>query len=422
AERTAEVLGTVYAAHVPGTQRRSARGVLHSPLHERTVAAGGYLREVSGWEGADWYAGQGVEPTAEPTWGRAPWFAHWEAEHRAVREAVGLLDMSFMARLSVRGPRAGAVLDRMSAGAVDEVDGRITYTQWLSERGKLVADLTVTRLAADDFLVVASDTAHGRVAGLLRAGIADDDAHLTDITAGTAMLALQGPRSREVLAALDPETDWATAAFPFRAARRVRLGGLDVLAVRITYVGELGWELYADAADGPALWDALLAAGEPHGIRPVGLQALSSLRLEKGYRDFGHDVDTTDDVWTAGLGFAMSHDTPGGFTGREATLAAKAAGPPRHRLVSLLLTDPEPLLFHGEPVLRDGMVVGEVRSASYGWTLGGAVGLAFVGHDGPVTRDWLGSGRWEVDVVGVRHPAVVSLRPFHDPTGERVVG
>ncbi|MGL5851098.1 MAG: aminomethyltransferase family protein, partial [Phycicoccus sp.] len=299
---------------------------------------------------------------------------------------------------------------------------RITYTQWLSERGKLVADLTVTRLAADDFLVVASDTAHGRVAGLLRAGIADDDAHLTDITAGTAMLALQGPRSREVLAALDPETDWATAAFPFRAARRVRLGGLDVLAVRITYVGELGWELYADAADGPALWDALLAAGEPHGIRPVGLQALSSLRLEKGYRDFGHDVDTTDDVWTAGLGFAMSHDTPGGFTGREATLAAKAAGPPRHRLVSLLLTDPEPLLFHGEPVLRDGMVVGEVRSASYGWTLGGAVGLAFVGHDGPVTRDWLGSGRWEVDVVGVRHPAVVSLRPFHDPTGERVVG
>ncbi|MGL5818860.1 MAG: FAD-dependent oxidoreductase [Phycicoccus sp.] len=422
AERTAEVLGTVYAAHIPGVQLRSARGVLLSPVHEQTVASGGYLKEASGWESVDWYAGDGVVPTAEPTWGRAAWFTHWEAEHRAVREAVGVLDMSFMARFSVRGPRAGAVLDRMSAGAVNEVDGRITYTQWLSGRGKLVADLTVTRLAADDFLVVASDTAHGRVAGLLREAIADDDAHLADVTAGTAMLSLQGPRSREVLAALDTETDWATTAFPFRAARRVRLGGLGVLAVRITYVGELGWELYADAADGPALWEALLAVGEPHGIRPVGLKALSSLRLEKGYRDFGHDVDSTDDVWTAGLGFAVALDTPGGFTGREATLAAKAGGPPHHRLVGLRLTDPEPLLFHGEPVLRDGVVVGEVRSASYGWTLGSAVGLAFVGGTDPVTRSWLDGGRWEVDVAGTRHPARVSLRPWYDPGGRRVVG
>ncbi|MGL4176649.1 MAG: aminomethyltransferase family protein, partial [Dermatophilaceae bacterium] len=385
-------------------------------------AAGGHLREASGWEVADWYAGAGATPTAEPTWGRAPWFEHWAGEHQAVREAVGLLDMSFMARFSVRGPRAGTVLDQLSAGAVNETDGRITYTQWLSEAGTLVADLTVTRLAPDDFLVVASDAAHGRVAGLLREAIADGDAHLADITASAAMLALQGPRSREVLATLDGETDWGTMAFPFRTARRVRLGGIDALAVRVTYVGELGWELYADAADGPALWDALLAAGEPHGIRPVGLQALSSLRLEKGYRDFGHDVDTTDDVWSAGLGFAVALDKPGGFTGREATLAAKVAGPPRRRLVSLLLTDPEPLLFHGEPVLRDGVVVGEVRSASYGWTLGGAVALAFVGGAEPVTGDWLDGGRWEVDVAGTRHPARVSLRPFYDPGSERVTG
>jgi heterotetrameric sarcosine oxidase gamma subunit len=421
AERTAEVLGTVYTAQVPGTQLRSARGVLRSPLHDRLGAAGAWFREVGGWEGADWYAGRGSTPRAEPTWGRAPWFEHWAAEHRAVRERAGLMDLSFMARFAVRGPRAGAVLDRISAGAVNERDGRITYTQWLSERGKIIADLTVTRLAADDFLVVASDTAHGRVAGLLREAVADEDAQVVDDTADTAMLSLQGPRSRAVLAAVGGDTDWETAGFPFRSARRVRLGAVEALAVRVTYVGELGWEVYTSAADAPGLWDVLLAAGERHGIRPVGLQALSSLRLEKGYRDFGHDIDTTDDVWTAGLGFAVSLDKPGGFIGREATVAARTAGPPRHRLVSLLVTDPEPLLHHGEPVLRDGTVVGEVRSASYGWTLGGAVGLAFVGHHDPVSREWLEGGHWEVDIAGVRHPAVVSLRPFHDPRGHRII-
>ncbi len=420
-DRTAEVLGTVYAAHTPGVQLTTSRGVFRSPVHDRLVAAGAYLRDVSGWESAAWYAGAGERPTAEPTWGRAPWFAHWETEHRAVREAAGLFDMSFMTKLAVTGPDAVRVVDRLSAGDVS-ADGRITYTQWLAEDGGVVADLTVTRLAADDVLVVASDTARGQVEGLLRRGLGDADATVADRTEELAMLSLQGPASRAVLDTVAPEEDWGAEAFAFRDVRRVRLADADVLAARITYVGELGWELYVPAADAERVWDAVLTAGAPHGVRPVGLAALGSLRLEKGYRDFGHDLDNTDGVWSAGLGFAVALDKPGGFVGRDATVAAKERGTPHHRIVSVVLEDPEPLLFHGEVLWRDGVAVGDVRAGSYGWTLGAAVGLAGVGAAGPVTAEWLREGRWEVDVAGTRVPASVSLRPPYDPSSTRVRG
>ena len=422
AQRTAEILGTVYAVHTPGIELTSARGEFTSPVHDRLVSEGARLRDVSGWESAAWYAGRGQTPTDEPGWGHHPWFANWRAEHEAVREAVGLMDMSFMAKFAVRGPDSGVVLDRLSAGAVNERDGVITYTQWLGEDGGIRADLTVTRLAADDFLVVVSDTAHGSALGQLRRAVGDADATVEDVTTELALLTVQGPSSRATLAQAAPGADWSSEAFPFRAARRVDIAGVEVLAIRITYLGELGWELYAPASRAGEVWDAVLAAGAAHGIRPVGLKALSSLRMEKGYRDFGHDIDNTDDVYGVGLGFAVALDKPGGFVGREATLAAKDRGTPHHRLVQVLLSDPEPLLFHAEPVLRDGVVVGEVRSASHGWTLGGAVGLAFVGGHGPVTPQWLADGRWEVDVAGTRHPAVVSLRPMYDPTSARVTG
>ncbi|QKE84108.1 FAD-dependent oxidoreductase [Arthrobacter sp. NEB 688] len=417
--RTAEVLGTVYAAHTPGVQLTTSRGVFRSPVHDRVIAAGGYLRDVSGWESAAWYAGPGETPRAEPTWGRAPWFERWEAEHRAVREAAGLFDMSFMGRFAVRGPDALAVLDHLSAGDLS-LDGRITYTQWLADDGGLLADLTVTRLAEDDLFVVASDTQHAQVLGMLRRALGDADATVTDVTQDAAMLSLQGPASRAVLDAVAPRTDWSDDAFPFRAARTVDVDGTEVLAVRVTYVGELGWELYVPAAAATAVWDRLLDAGAPHGLRPTGLAALGSLRLEKGYRDYGHDVDGTDDVRTAGLAFAVATDKPGGFRGRDAVLAGAQAGPPRHRVVSLVVRDPEPLLFHGEVVLRDGVPVGDVRSGSYGWTVGGAVGLAGVEHENGVTAQWLREGPWEVDVAGTRYPAEVSLRPPYDPTSARV--
>lgn len=415
-DRVMEVLGRTYAAHTPGVELTTGRGTFMSPVHDEMVAAGARLKDVSGWESADWYAGDGHVPKLTPSWGRQPWFERWEAEHRAVREAVGLVDMSFMATFAVTGADAGAVLERVSAGHVDGDVDRITYTQWLGPDGGIEADLTVTKRAEDDFLVVASDTAHGHTLAWLRRQVGDADVAIADVTEATGQLNVQGPRSRELLAELT-DTDLSTGAFPFRTARHVVLAGVEVLLVRITYVGELGYELYVARNDAPTVWRELRERGTAYGLVPVGLKALGSLRLEKAYRDFGHDIDNTDTVDSAGLHFAvdLGHD----FVGRDAVVAEREN--PRHdRLVQVLLSDPEPLMFGAEVLLRDGVAVGDVRSASYGWTLGGAVGIASVTADGPVTAAWLAEGSWEVDVAGVRVPATVSLRPMYDPTSVRV--
>ncbi|HEY3528144.1 MAG TPA: FAD-dependent oxidoreductase [Nocardioides sp.] len=413
-ERTTEILGTVYAAHTPGKQLRTMRDRLLSPVHDRLVAKGGYLREVSGWEGADWFAGPGRTPSAEATWGRAPWFEQWEAEHRTVREGVGLMDMSFMAKFSVTGPEAGAMLDHLSAGHVNGDPGWITYTQWLNDDGRIEADLTVSKLADDRFWVVASDTAHGHVAGMLGRAARGRDVRVEDATTAYAQLNLQGPLSRDVLAKLT-DADLTSDAWPFRGVREVDVAGVPVTCARITYLGELGYELYVAADRALDLYDAL-AAGE--GVQPVGLKALASLRMEKAYRDYGHDIDNTDCPLDVGLGFAVAWDTD--FRGKAMLEKRRTDFPSTQRLVQIKLVDPEPLLYHAEPVLRDGEVVGYVRAASYGWTLGASVGLAFVNADEKVTKDWLIAGRWEVDIAGERYAAEVSLRPLYDPTSARV--
>jgi 4-methylaminobutanoate oxidase (formaldehyde-forming) len=336
------------------------------------------------------------------------------------------MDMSFMAKFRVQGPDAAEVLDLVSAGAVDEKAETITYTQWLDEDGRIEGDLTVTKLAENDFWVVASDTAHGHALAWLERHISvtGADVTVTDVTEDYGQLNVQGPLSRHVLAAVT-DADLSTEAFGFRTARWVELAGAQVLLVRITYLGELGYELYVPAGEAVGVYDALLEAGVPHGIRPVGLKALASLRMEKAYRDFGHDIDNTDCPLEAGLGFALALDKPGGFVGRDAVLARKqanaAAGGMAQRLVQLRVLDPEPLLYHAEIVYRDGVEVGYVRAASYGWTLGGAVGLAMVAGDGePVTPDWLKTGTWEVEVTGTRYPVEVSLKPMYDPTSARI--
>jgi 4-methylaminobutanoate oxidase (formaldehyde-forming) len=413
-DRTTEILGTVYAAHTPGKQLRTARDRLLSPVHERLVAHGGLLREVSGWEGADWFAGPGEVAEAEPTWGHAPWFEQWAAEHRTVREGVGLMDMSFMAKFAVLGSEAGPVLDHLSAGNVNGEPGWLTYTQWLNDDGRIEADLTVGKITDDRMFVIASDTAHGHVRGMLERAARGRDVRVRDVTSDVAQLNLQGPGSRDALATLT-DADLSTEAWPFRGVREIEVAGIPVICARITYLGELGYELYTDADRALELYDVLVAAP---GVRPVGLKALASLRMEKAYRDYGHDIDNTDCPLDVGLGFAVAWDTD--FRGKQALLARKAAFPSTQRLVQIRLLDPEPLLYHAEPVLRDGEVVGYVRAASYGWTLGAAVGLAFVNADGPVTKDWLDAGSWEVDIAAERHAAEVSLRPMYDPTSARV--
>jgi 4-methylaminobutanoate oxidase (formaldehyde-forming) len=419
--RTVESLGMVYQCHYPTRSMMTARGAKKSAIHDRLAARGAYFKDVSGWEGADWYAPPGVEPEADAlSWGRQRWFPYWEAEHKACREGVILMDMSFMAKFLVQGRDAGQALNWISANNVDGAAGQITYTQWLNEGGKLEADLTVTKLDDEKFWVVASDTAHRHVETWMRRH-APADAHffVTDVTSGYAQINVQGPRSRDVVQAVTTE-DLSNAAFPFRAAREIDIGFARALCVRITYLGELGYELYIPAEQATHVYDRLVDAGAAFGLRHAGLKALASLRMEKGYRDYGHDIDNTDSVLEAGLGFAVDLKKPGGFIGKDAVLAKKADGPLKRRIVQLLCKDPEPLMFHAEPVFRSGKPIGYVRAASYGFTVGGAVGLMMVEAGEPIDQAYLDAGQWEVEIAGKRHPAVTSLKPLYDAEMKRI--
>jgi 4-methylaminobutanoate oxidase (formaldehyde-forming) len=416
--RTVESLGMVYQCHYPTRSMQTARGAKKSAIYDRLAARGAYFRDVSGWEGADWY---GSSPNPDPgplTWGRPSWFPHWAAEHKAAREGVILMDMSFMAKFHVEGRDAGRVLEWISGGRVDGDPGRVTYTQWLDEAGKLQADLTVTKLDDDRFMVVASDTAHRHAETWMRRHFPDDaHAFVADVTSVYAQINVQGPRSRELLQSLTT-TDMSNEAFAFRDAKEVDIGFARVLCLRITYLGELGYELYIPTEQATHVYDRLVEAGERFDLRHAGLKSLASLRMEKGYRDYGHDIDNTDSILEAGLGFALELNKP--FLGREAVLAKKAEGPLTKRLLQILVRDPEALLFHAEIVKRNGKPVGYIRAASYGFTLGGAVGLAMIGADEPIDPKYVSSGTWEVEIAGKTYPAIASIRPLYDPANEKV--
>ncbi|NVB38154.1 FAD-dependent oxidoreductase [Pseudenhygromyxa sp. WMMC2535] len=423
ATRTVESLGMVYQCHYPTRSMQTARGAKRSAVHDRLAARGAYFRDVSGWEGADWYAPAGETPDPGPLgWERPRWFDWWAAEHRAAREDVIVMDMSFMSKFLVQGRDAGRALDWLSTNRVDGRAGRITYTQWLNAGGTLEADLTVTKLDDERFWVVASDTAHRHVETWMRRQFpADAHAFVTDQSSAYAQLNIQGPRSRALMQALTA-TDMSDAAFPFRHAAEIDLGFARALCVRITYLGELGYELYIPTEQAVHAYDRIVAAGEGFGLRHAGLEALASLRMEKAYRDYGHDIDNTDTLLEAGLGFTARLDKPGGFIGREAVLAQKQAGPLRKRLVQILVTDPEALLYHAELVYRGDACLGYIRAASYGHTLGGAVGLAMIVAEQAIDEDFLAAGTWTVEVAGRRYPAKASLAPLYDPKMLRIKG
>ncbi len=419
--RTVESLGMVYQCHYPSRSMETARGCKKSAIHDRLAARGAYFKDVSGWEGPDWYAPEGTEPDPGPLgWGRHTWFPHWEAEHKAAREGVIVMDMSFMAKFLVQGRDAGRVLDNISANRVNGESGLITYTQWLNEGGTLEADLTVTKLDDERFWVVASDTAHRHALTWMQRHF-PEDAHVfaTDVTSGYTQINVQGPRSRELMQSLT-SVDLSNEVFPFRTAREIDIGFARLMCVRITYLGELGYELYIPAEQATHVYDRLIEAGKAFDLRHAGLKALASLRMEKAYRDYGHDIDNTDSPLEAGLGFAVALDKPDGFIGRDAVAARKAEGPLRKRLLQVLLLDPEPMMYHAEIVHRDGVAVGYVRAASYGHTLGGAVGLAMIEADEPINKAYIEAGKWEVDVAGRKIPARVSIRPMYDPKMERI--
>jgi len=419
-QRALESLGLVYACHYPDRSPQTARGARKSPFHERLEAQRAHFRDVSGWESPGWYAPEGHEPVADRlTWGRANWFPWWEAEHKACREGVIAMDMSFMGKFLVQGRDAGTFLNYISANDVNGGCGKITYTQWLNEDGRLEADLTVIKIDEEKFMVVTSDIAHRHTETWMRRHIRDGEhVFITDVTSAYGQLNIQGPKSRELLQSIT-SADLSNEAFPFRTAREIDIGLARVMCVRITYVGELGYELNIPSEQALHVYDRIVEVGKQFGLKHAGLKSLASLRLEKGYRDYGHDIDNMDDPYSVGLGFAIKLDKEDDFIGKQACIELKADPSFKHRLVQIFLEDPEPQLIHAEIVLRNGKPVGEVRAGSYGHTLGGAVGLAMVSGD-PVDKAYLEQGKWEVDIAGRVYPARVSLRPLYDPGMEKI--
>jgi 4-methylaminobutanoate oxidase (formaldehyde-forming) len=390
-------------------------------LHDRLVAAGGHFNASVGWEFAEWYDADGAHPQTTLDYARQGSFDIVGREHRAVREDVGILDMSLMAKFLVQGPDAARVLDRLSVSLIDREIGRLVYTQWLNSDGGIATDLTITRLGEEKFLVVTSDLIHRRIEPMIRRETRPGEiVVVTETTSATTLLSIQGPKSRTLLSRLT-DADLSNEGFPYLSARHIHVGYAPVLAARVTYLGELGWELHIPTEYAAGVYDELISAGADLGVRPVGLAAMSSLRLEKGYRDLGVDIDNTDNPIEAGLGFTIAWDKPGGFVGRDALLEFKAKGTPGNRVVSLFVDDAGADLFGNEPVLADGKWVGYVRAAAYGYTLGGPVGLAQVAHEDGVTGDWLREQSFTVHTPHGDLPARLQLAPFYDPQRTRIL-
>ncbi len=422
AERTVEQLGVLFGDGVwPAWKPSTGRNVRRSVLHDRLAAAGGHFAASAGWEFAEWYAPGEEAPPSRLDFSLPAAHEIVGREHAAVRDAVGMLDMSLMAKFLVQGPAAAMVLSLLSANDVTAGSGRLVYTQWLNEAGGIVADVTVTWLEPEKFLVIASDLIHRRIEPLIRrATRAGEFLTVTDVTSGTTLLSVQGPASRELIGRLT-DADLSNEAFPYLSARQIHAGYAPVLAIRVTYVGELGWELHVPAEYAAGVYDDLVDAGRDLGFRLVGLSAMSSLRLEKGYRDMGVDIDNTDNPLEAGLGFAVAWDKPGGFTGRDALLLAREQGPPRHRVVSLLAEDPAADLFGNEPLFLGDAWVGYVRAAAYGYTVGGAVGLAQVECADGVSGGWLKNGDFRARTPAGDIPVRLQTAPLYDPQRLRIL-
>ncbi len=417
-DRVTEGLGLLYAMHWPYRQFATSRGVRCSPFHDRLAVRNACFGEVVGWERPNWYAPEGESSEYEYSWFRQNWFEYSAAEHVAVRDNVGMLDQTSFAKYLVQGKDSAKLLGHLCANDVDVEAGRLVYTQWLNERGGIESDLTVGRLAEDKFMVITSATAQTRDFHWIRRHIDGQAVTLSDVTSAHAVLGVMGPNSRSLINKIST-ADLGNEAFPFGHFQEIEIGYAMVRAMRVTYVGELGWELHIPTEFALHVYDTLMEAGQADGLKLVGMHAMNSLRIEKAYRHWGHDITDEDTPLEAGLGFAVAFDKAGGFIGRDALLRQREAGL-KKRLVQFLLNDPEPLLYHNEPIWRDNQIVGYIASGMYGHTLGGAVGLGYVNNEDGVKADFIKSGQYEIEVAGVRIPATASLRPMYDPSNSRI--
>jgi heterotetrameric sarcosine oxidase gamma subunit len=421
--RTTEVYATYYDIHYPNEERQAGRPLRLSPTYARLTDLGAAFGEKSGWERPNWFEPNADDPRfggraalerLRPTgWAGEHWSPAIAAEALATRRDAALFDETSFAKLEVTGSGAATFLDRLCANRVDVPVGRIVYTSMLNARGGIECDVTVTRVAPDRFLLVTGTAFAQHDLGWLRKHLPDDGTvQINDLTSGRVCYGLWGPRARDVIAALTTD-DVTDAAFPYLTARTITIGRVPVLALRVTYVGELGWELYAHTEFGVTLWDTLVEAGVPQGLTPGGYRAIDALRLEKGYRVWSSDITPDENPYEAGLGFAVALDKPGGFIGRDALVAAKAAGP-RKRLRCLVLDDPRSICLGNEPVRIGGAIVGRVTSGGYGYAVERSIAYAYLPPEAGI-----GAGG-EVEVFGEWIGFEVMREPLYDPSGERI--
>ena len=418
-DRVTETLGLLYAMHWPYRQAETARGVRRSPFYNHTKNLGAVFGEVNGWERPNWYARGGVKAEYEYSYGRQNWFPCANYEAKALMNDCVFFDQTSFAKYMVEGRDACKVLNRICANNIDVDPGRIVYSQWLNERGGIEADLTVTRLEANKFMVVTGSVPQTRDMAWLKRHT-PDDAHCvaTDITSGLPMLTIMGPKSRALLEKLSG-ADLSNAAFPFGTSKEIEIGYARIRASRITYVGELGWELYIEAEFAEHVLETIQAAGAEFNLTPAGMHSMNNARMEKAYRHWGHDITDEDTPLEAGLGFAVRMKKPDGFIGRDALLRQKDEGL-KQRLVQFLLKSPEPMLYHNEPIWQGDRIAGYIRSGMYAHTLGGACGLGYVtAADGGIVGP-IGADDYEIEIAGVRYPVTASLKPLFDPDNLRI--
>ncbi|MEP0232024.1 FAD-dependent oxidoreductase [Roseibium sp.] len=415
-ERSKETLGLLYADHFPYRQKATARGIRRSPLHDALNAEGAVMGELAGWERANWFADESQTAEYQYSWKRQNWFDNAAREHRAIRENVGIYDMSSFGKIRVDGPDAEAYLNHVAASNLSVSTGKIVYSQFLNTRGGIEADVTVTRLSETAYLVVTPAATRLADQEWMRRHMGDYRVTLTDLSAAEAVICVMGPNARTLLEHVSPN-GFSNAENPFGTFQEIEIGMGLARAHRVTYVGELGWELYVSSDMAVHVFETLLAAGQDMDAKLCGLHMMDSCRLEKGFRHFGHDISSEDHILEAGLGFALKKtDVP--YIGRDAVMRKREEGLQK-RMVQFFLSDPEPLLYHAEPIIRDGTIVGYLTSGNYGHTLGAAVGMGYVPCEGQTAQDVLAS-TYEIEIAGERVSATPSLKPFYDPQSERV--
>jgi glycine cleavage system aminomethyltransferase T/glycine/D-amino acid oxidase-like deaminating enzyme len=421
-DRVVEGIGVLFDMHWPSRQYVTARGVRRSPFHDKMIAAGAFMTELAGWERPGFFGTPEQVANVEYSYYRPSWFENVAAECRHTAENVSLFDQSCFVKYRVEGPDAVAAMNWICAAQCDVPVGKVVYTQWLNELGGIEADVTVTRLADDAFMIVTVAASQRRDLAWFKRHVPEGlRIHISDITSGLPMIALMGPRSRDLLSRISPD-DFSNEGFPFGTSKEVDLGYARARVSRLTFVGELGYEIYVETEFAAHVHEQIVEAGKEFGLSNAGFFALNSLRMEKGYRHWGHDIGEEDTPYNGGVGFAVALDKEGGFIGQEALRKQKAEGPIKRRLVQLKLSEgPEaPMLYHNEPIYRDGKLIGSVMSGAYGHRVKASLGLGYVTNESGVSKDFLSSGNWELEIAMRRYPIEVQFGPWYDPEGRQI--